>query len=245
MTRKIGRRSFLGGTLGSLGGAIAARFSWLFPESQHIILGAGTMMPVATALQSAITGELYAGFVLLQDGSPMPTNVEPAKLGIPIMCALGAAKEEITATSNSYSSVEELAEKLSFPVYTLTRSHSELRFIMASTISHVTGEIFCAGVTFQLTDVQADHIENDVGITAQPDFPRPFPLWYSDPVEPGGRSVILEKVDFLPEPGIMVVTATGYVFQWVAQDILYTLTAEYNPSFEEAQALATSLTIVK
>ncbi|NBD35313.1 MAG: hypothetical protein GVY30_04865 [Chloroflexi bacterium] len=84
-----------------------------------------------------------------------------------------------------------------------------------------------------------------MSIWSQSDFPRPFPLWSSDPVEPGGPAVVLEKVDFLPSPGIMVTTRRGYVFHWIENDVLYTLITEFDPSREEAFALVPSLALVE
>jgi len=78
-------------------------------------------------------------------------------------------------------------------------------------------------------------------VAAQCVFPTPFPLWWSEPVEPGGPVVVLEKVSFLPWPGIMVATAMGYAFHWIKDSVLYTLLAEYGPSRADAIALAGGL----
>lgn len=111
-------------------------------------------------------------------------------------------------------------------------------------VQYETGEVFAASVNFGSFDENGGS-KGTVSISAQPDFPKPFPLWSSDPVELGGPAVILEKVDFLPLSGIMIATQTGYVFHWIEEDIFYTMMAEYNPSREEAQALVGLLVSVQ
>jgi hypothetical protein len=60
----------------------------------------------------------------------------------------------------------------------------------------------------------------------QTDFPYPVPIWENEPVEPDGPGVLPEKVDFLPVPGVMVKTQSGYVFHWIENDILHTIVFE-------------------
>jgi len=143
--------------------------------------------------------------------------------------------------SKSLSTAADLAKEVDFPVYTFSKLPEGLRPIGANLIRHKTGEVFATSVDFQSYNKETDGWETRVSIWAQPDFPRPFPLWSSDSVEPGGLAVVLEKVDFLPSPGIMVATQQGYVFHWIEKDVLYTLIAEADLSHEDALALVLSL----
>lgn len=113
----------------------------------------------------------------------------------------------------------------------------------AKLIRHETGEVFAAVVDFQSQNRRSRDLETTVSIWAQPEFPRPFPLWSSDPVEPGGPAVILEKVSFLPSPGVMVATPQGAVFHWIKDDILCTLIAELGLSHQETLTLASLLSL--
>ena len=111
----------------------------------------------------------------------------------------------------------------------------------ANLIRYKTGGVFAAVVDFQSQNGSSRDWETTVSIWAQPEFPRPFPLWSSDPVEPGGPAVILEKVGFLPSPGVMVATQQGVALHWIKNDVFYTLIAELGLSREETLALASLL----
>lgn len=186
--------------------------------------------------------EEYAGFLLLPEGTPVPSFVRYPERGIPVFCGLGDA--EITAVSQSLTGAEDLVKELGFAVYTFRELPKGLRPIGANLIRYKTGEVYAASVNFGSFD-QSDYNRGTVSITAQPDFPRPFPLRSYAPVEPGGPAVILQKVGFLPSPGIMIATHKGYVFYWIERDILYTLSAEHSPSREEIQALVGSLVLLE
>lgn len=193
-------------------------------------------------------GELYAGFLLLPEGTPIPPMVSPSELGVPIMCGVGVGRggPHPTAVTKYMNTHHDLAQEVSFPVYTFYKLPGHLRAAGAHLIKHETGEVFSAAVNFDSYNLEArEWEEGTVSISADPDFPRPFPLWSSNPVEPGGPATTLEKVDFLPAPGIMVVTQDGYVFHWIENEILFTMVMEHTPSLEEARSLARSLVMVE
>lgn len=243
MKHDISRRGFLRGTLlGSLGAVVTARIGWLFPESQRKFIRPSSTNPSDVALQASTEGELYAGFLLLPDGAPLPAFVRPPQIGIPIFCGVGVGKggPRPTAVTSSLKTVTDLQSETDFPIYTFGKLSQEFQPGAVNLIKHTTGEIYAASVIFESIH-QDRQSQGIVSITTQPDFPRPFPLWSCSPVEPDGPAVILEKVDFLPSPGIVVATLLGFVFHWIEKDVLYTLLAEYNPSREEATLLASSL----
>jgi len=188
-------------------------------------------------------GEFYAGFLLLPDGAPVPPTVKYPERGMPTFCGVGAGRDgpESTAVIKSFSTVTDLAREVAFPLYTLSKLSEELHLAGANLIQHKTGEVFAAVVDFQSHNRRSGDWETTVSIWAQPEFPRPFPLWSSDAVEPDGPAVILEKVDFLPSPGVIVATPQGAVFHWINDDVLYTLIAELGP--QETLTLASSLSL--
>ena len=207
--------------------------------------GESSLEQSATLPQTSPLGEFYAGFLLLPDGAPVPPTVKYPERGMPAFCGVGAGRDgpEPTAVITSFSTVTDLAREVAFPVYTLSTLPGGLRLAGANLIRHETGEVFAAVVDFQSQNRRSRDLETTVSIWAQPEFPRPFPLWSSDPVEPGGPAVILEKVSFLPSPGVMVATPQGAVFHWIKDDILYTLIAELGLSYQETLTLASLLSL--
>lgn len=190
---------------------------------------------------SPAAGELYNGFVLLSEGAPVPSMVKPSRFGKPILCGAGEGGPTLNAVTQTLNRLEDLSREGRLPLYTLGHVPVNLRDAGGHIIRHPSGEVFVVSVDLESPDAEGGAWERSVRLRARPDFPRPFPLWSSNPVELGGPAVVLEKVDFLPTPGIRVEAQGGYVFYWIDRDILYTLAAEYGPSREEAQSLASSL----
>lgn len=242
----VTRRDFVKALAVVGGGALLIsldRLEWLESVEQ---LPKGSSLR-SLSFQEPSVGELYGGFLLLPDGAPVPPIVKYPARGIPIVCGAGVGRggPNPTAVSKELDTATDLANEVDFPVYTLEERAKELRPSGAKLIKYETGEIFAAAVDFQSYSKQAARWETTASIWAQPDFPRPFPLWASDPVEPGGPAVVLEKMDVLPSLGIMVATRRGYVFHWIRQDILYALVAEPASSYQEALALVSSLALVE
>lgn len=247
MKLRFDRRQFLRGTFGSLGAMIAARAGWLFPEGRQVLARARSTIQEGVALQPPVEGELYAGFLLLPEGAPVPATVKYSRLGIPIACGVGVGRggPELTSVTKPVATPADLAREGHFPAYTLSKLPEGLRPAGGYLIKHISGESFGGLLSFETHNAQTNSWEPTVRIWAQPDFPRPFPMWSSNPVEPEGLSVTLEKVDFLPSPGILIRSTEGHVFLWIENDVLYMLTAEYGQSLEESQALVASLARVE
>lgn len=193
------------------------------------------------------SGEHYGGFLLLPEEAPIPPTVKPPQHGIPIVCGVGTGENtsKPTAESRSFNSGTSLAQEVNFPIYAIEKSPEHIRPFGAYLIKHKSGEPFAAAVNFQTYNEKRKAWETTLSIWSQPDFPKPFPLWSSKPVEPGAPSVILHKVNFLPSPGIMVITQRGWVFHWIENNILYTFIAEFKPSHKEVLALVPLLARIK
>jgi hypothetical protein len=85
-----------------------------------------------------------------------------------------------------------------------------------------------------------------ISLWAQPEFPRPYPIWpvpasvYSEEGEP---LYIFppEKIEFTPAPGILLPADEGHILHWIKGDILYTLVVEHDPLREATVDIARSL----
>lgn len=224
MSQASSRRQFLKGAIGILGGTVAARIAGLFPEIQ--LQAIETTVSVTQLPTQLEVGELYAGFLLLSDGLPIPAFVVYPQLGPPVICGAGQANPELTGYGTLYSTPEDVATTADLPIYSLDGLPAELRSRGGNVIRYNTGEVYAVSVDFELFNTEVGLWETVISIWAQPNFPRPYPLWSSEPVEPDGPAVVLEKVSLLPTPGIRTRTQHGDVFYWIQNDILFTLIQE-------------------
>lgn len=177
----------------------------------------------------ASQAEEYAGFVLLPEGAPVPDNVVyPPRTEHPVI-------------TSHLAKPSDLARLGGFALYVPATVPPSLRDAGCSLLSRPRDAPIAGYVLYQTADAPPAARVTRLSIAAERVFPSPFPLWSSEPVEPGGPAVVLEKVSFLPSPGIMVATAMGYAFHWIKHEVLYTLLAEYRPSRSEATALAETL----
>lgn len=137
--------------------------------------------------QTSSVGEIYAGFLLLPDGAPVLSNVKHPERGMPTFCGVGAGRggPVPTAVIRSFSTAAEVAREVDFPIYTFSKLPDRLRPAGAKLIRHETGEVFAVVVDFQPHNGRSGDWETTVSIWAQPEFPRPFPLWSSDTVKRG------------------------------------------------------------
>lgn len=228
------RRDFMKGLVAA-GGVLFAPFDRFMPVAANLVSS------------SSFKGEVYKGFILLPDGSPVPPIVTPPKLGIPIMCGTGVGRggPAPTALNEVVPNIEYLRQLVPFKMFGFRTLPREFEVIHSLVTRHETGEVFEAAIVYGVQDSIAsgpDSERRTIRITAQPDYPRPFPLWSSNAVETDGPAVILEKVDFLPTSGIMIAVEEGYVFHWIQEEILYTLYAEWPEPLTDVQALLSQLT---
>jgi hypothetical protein len=225
------RRQFIK-TLGVLGGAVAAPFHWL-----------GRARAAAAPQVDLPPGaELYGGFLLLPEGALVPAFVQQPKLPPPNMCGVGEGKPN--AVTRPFATAADLAKEVDFPVYTLGEMPNGLRPGSAFLITHNTGEVYGVSLGFETYNPNSAHWECAVSLWIQPDFPKPYPLWPSGPVEAGGSAVVLEKVDLLPAAGIRVATPAGYVYHWITREVFYTLAINLGLSSRYFQSAVASLILV-
>lgn len=187
-----------------------------------------------------IQGKKVGDFLLLPDGAPMPLGLVPANRMPPELCTVGDVTFRQKASSEMALSPGDLAERSRIPLYA-----PDLLWAAGAVVLHPDGEVFAATMSFDSPDAVTGQLETNVTLTALPDFQRPVPLWEADPVEPNGPSVRLEDAAFLPAPGVMVRSAVGFVFHWVANDTYYTMTVDNQSSLREARRLAASLSLIE
>lgn len=247
--KKEGRRQFLKGTLGMLGGAMTAQAARLFPELQAALGQAGnpTMPPVQLPEQLEV-GELYGGFLLLPEDAAIPYFVKYPQQGIPIYCNPNEESVNgrfdpfaITESSIPLGSLERLTN---FPIYILNKLPDSLYSDGATVIRYASGDIYEVSVHYNEYDSEFDENVTTVSLYARPHFPQPYPLWASESDEENGPNILLQKVEFLPSPGVYVNTEGGYVLHWIKQDILYIVMMESSSFFEDPQTLVNSLTML-
>lgn len=190
-----------------------------------------------------IVGELYAGFILLPDGAPIPNFVQPPKSEPPILCGVGD-NHDPTATTKSFSSISEMRKNLEFPIYSLEKTPTNLELLGGHLVIHTTGEIYSSLISFGVRPSHLDRTVSIVSLWAFHDITIPYPLWFSDPLDTSETQFILEKVNFLPAPGIMTPTSGGYVFYWIMNEILYSIAIDPADSFDNAINIINSLKLV-
>lgn len=197
------------------------------------------------AASTADIGELYAGFLLLPNGTPLPSAVQFPPFGIPIVCALDG--QGTTAISTHFDTHADVRKNVHVPLYTFSNVPSSLRPAGGDVIEYEWGTLYTASLAFQSYNAATGTWDGGVSLWAVTEFPQPFPFWF-DPASAPGDTGWPEKVTFLPTPGLRVASGLGidgrrlgYVFYWMNNAVLYWLRMENTPSHDEAQALAASL----
>ena len=235
----ITRRDFIK-TMSLLSGAVLAPVRWL-----------GKWAGVQPA-QGEVpeVGELYAGFVLLPEGAPMPAYVRCAPA--PMLCQVNDVRDPdalaLRGETLWFDNFSEWISKVSFTTYILNPIPVDIEFVQGHLIRFAqSGEEFAASIDYG----PANGHEPLLSISARPIFPRPYPIWpVVSPIQTEGLTdgvqdemvmAYAEKVDFTPTPGLMLPTEQGHLLYWIKQDILYTLVVEYDQSREAAMEIVQSL----
>ena len=224
------RRDFLK-TLGLFGGVLFTPLRWFIIRSDHS----------KYLYNYEGSGTLYGGFLLLPEGESPPEFVQYPKPGIPNLCNVGGNRE-ITGTVETFTNISEVTTKLPFPMYTMDidNSFGQIKLAGGYLLNHKSGKISIVALGFTTSNGG----EIKASLCAETDFPRPLPLWSSEPVEPNGPAVILQKADFLPVPGILATTPWQHVFHWIENDIYFTLIVTGEPTLEDAKKFVDLLTVI-
>jgi len=230
------RRDFIK-TMSLLSGAVLAPVRWLGKW-------AGGQSGI-TPSRDTPAGELYAGFVLLAEDTPMPSFVQCAS-GAPILCQVENEHDlDIVAFRGEtlwFDNIEGLRDNLSFPIYAPTSLPKNIELMYGHVIRFVQSqEIFVAKLDFGMEG----NPQPLISLSAQAIYPRPYPVWpVRMPLENAGveeEVITPEKVDITPTPGVMFPTVFGHTLFWISQNVLYTLVVEHDRQRETAVEITKSL----
>lgn len=202
----------------------------------------------AEAAESLDVGEIYGDFVIIPQGNPVPSFVNPPKFGVPVICqstSTGlAVSPTMTPIIKEFASYGDIHKYVNIPLYNIDVSSRGFQEQQGSVVSQPWGEI--ATVSFDFAPIDGSNLRISIGASTQ--FPRPYPIWF-DPTKPiPDVPAQPEKVNFLPTPGLQVASGyglrnkpMGYSFYWISKGILYWLIVEDYSSRQQSQALAMSL----
>ena len=178
----------------------------------------------------------------------MPSFVQCAPA--PILCQVENEQDPNVVAYRGetlwFDSVDDLSSNLPFSTYAPTSLPQNIEFMQGYIIRFVQdGNIFVARFDYGT----ADNLQPLISLSAQPLYPRPYPVWpihmnYDNQKQASseeGVAISPEKVNFTVTPGLMLPTRYGHVIHWISQNVLYTLTVEHDPQRNEAVEITKSL----
>jgi hypothetical protein len=184
---------------------------------------------------SLLQGEIYHGFVLLPADAEVPPFITPAKTKGP------KEKDKSSTLYKEFKEIKELKDHVKKPIYAIDQSKQNVQFLGSNVISYFDEEVFGVSLGY-LDPMNAVSIEEaNISLSAQYEFPRPFPLWEAAATDADHPGYVLEKVDFLPSPGIQIATIYGFVFCWIEQNVLYMLILDHYSTVDQALAFVSSV----
>lgn len=155
------------------------------------------------ATDDSAVGELYAGFLLLPEGTPSPPQVVYPMPGPPIVC--GVAGEKTTAISQVFNTHDQLRRASGIPLYSINALPSYIQPDGGYIIEQEWGSVFFVLLGYNVHNANTGAWEAGLSLSAQPTFPQPFPFWYGpSPTSVDGiaRGIWPQKVGMLPSPGL-------------------------------------------
>lgn len=243
------RRDFLKGFTTSLSAIATAKIGNLFPE----LKGANEIALQRQALSKLRLNEpfeLFGGFILLPEDTPVPDFVAFPDFPAPIHCGVGDSNEvHVLATHDSFETVEEVVRQVNFGVYTVEGlPTTEFRLGDIVLTRHENGQVDQVLITYEQYLPDLESWVTTVSMSSRFTFPAPYPIFFTpiSVIDDGKRDfpTLVEKVDYLPKGGLQISTAEGYVYHWMENSVFYTLTNElsYGGSIE---TLPSMLRLVK
>ena len=191
-------------------------------------------------LQGPEGGELYAGFLLLSEGEPVPDFVEYPNVPIPDGCGVEGGSKP-SGVAKFYETPTALSKEVDFRVYLPNNLTEGLREGTSYTFSNLDGSIYEAWLAYEAFNSDSEVWEAIVFMGIQLFFPKPLPLWYVKPVEENTPGVNYEKVDFLPTAGLQSFSNDGVVYYWIDNDLFYKLVFEPTGKDNETRDFISSL----
>jgi hypothetical protein len=197
-------------------------------------------------------GELYEGFVLLDQDAPIPFFVEGTPC--PILCqideteAIAPELDAYRGDTQWFDNIENLKDNIDFHLFVPGSLPHKMTFLQGYIIRFAgSGEVWEARIDFGFEEDR----EPLVTLSARPIFARPYPVWpvLTYPKKEAGDYILdeeyvvkkPEKVAFTPKRGVMLPTDQGFMMQWIKKDVLYSMFMEYDGWRGKAEAVGKSL----
>lgn len=184
-------------------------------------------------------GEIYEGFVLLPADAELPPFIVPSKIKKP------KEKGKSSIIYKEFNSIEDIRRHLKKPIYVIDEAKRKANFVGGNMFGYFDKEIF--GMSLGFRDPISTPLTEDANISiwARYDFPHPYPLWNEAPTDDDHSGYVLEKVDYLPTPGVKFVTYLGFTFCWIERNTLFMLILENSPTIDDALLFVSSLRSVQ
>lgn len=176
--------------------------------------------------------DLYGGFILLPQGTNVPSFVKDYQYGIPSLCGASDGTEDrphspIQAIYTPVQSAQDIRALAQLPLYALKVLPKGVRAAGGALTQYTNGNVFSGEIVYQSLDAVTGQWFTSVVISVQTDYPQPFPLWYSTAVEPDVPGITLEKVSFAPGgAGILVRPRNGVVLHWIDRKCYHFMTLD-------------------
>ncbi|MDQ3006067.1 MAG: hypothetical protein M3R47_11900, partial [Chloroflexota bacterium] len=171
----------------------------------------------------------------------LPADAEVPSFVIPAKTKGPKEKNKSSTVHKEFKSLKDLKDHVKKPIYIIDEGLQSVQFLGANVISYFDNEVLDVSLGF-IDPMNAISMEEaNISLAAQYQYPDPYPLWAAAPTEGGNPGYSLEKVDFLPSPGIQITTLYGFVFCWIEKKVLYTLILENNPTSDQALSFVSSL----
>lgn len=180
-------------------------------------------------------GELYEGFVLLPADTEAPSFIIPAKIKKP------KEKDKSSIVYKEFNSIKDAKDYVKKTMYIIDDTKQKVDFLGGNVFGYFDEEVFGVSLGFVDPISETPTGEANISLWAQYDYPRPYPLWAEAPTDEDHIGYVLEKVDYLPTPGIRMITPQGFTFCWIEKNILYMLILENYPTNDEALSFVSSL----
>lgn len=180
-------------------------------------------------------GELYEGFVLLSADEEAPPFIIPAKVKAP------KEKGKSSVAYKEFKSIEDVKGYVKKPIYLIDNANHKVDFVGGNVFGYYDEEVIGVSLGFIDPNSETPTSEANISLWAQYEYPRPYPLWDEPPTDEDHIGYVIEKVDYLPTPGVRMATQQGFNYCWIEKNVLYMLILENYPTSDEALSFVSSL----
>lgn len=187
--------------------------------------------------ESETVGEEYAGFLFLPEDSPIPEFVQKTQ-GI-LLCQTSYDNADLAGEASLLNNLEELKTLVSVPFFVPQSLPLDIKFLSADVTRYVRSQTLWKASAYFGTEKEDAPL---ISVHALPDFHRPFPVWpVRWPYAHENGPIYPEKINISQKPMVLLPSVSGHVFQWIEQDVLYSLVVEHDTNRESALKMAESL----